>query len=99
MEWSEITTQYAGLFFRVEGGGSAPFGWLQEDTCPRLRTIQRQNTNSVTETHSVLSPGIWGPLISTGATGIGTHWALQFIVTGDETRPRNTAMRIWIRTN
>ena len=29
-KWSEITSNYSGLFFRAEGGGSESFGKIQQ---------------------------------------------------------------------
>jgi len=33
MEWTDVTTEYAGLFFRAEGGQSAKFGEIQAEGC------------------------------------------------------------------
>lgn len=98
MTWSEITESYAGLFFRAVGGGSAAFGSIQDDNSPRLTNVQ---TGSVPH-------GIWqtvvnadntlSSLVSTGHGSGIDHWGLSFRVSQTEVRPRNTAIRIWIRT-
>jgi len=34
MIWKDVTSDYAGLFFRAEGGGSEAFGTLQNENFP-----------------------------------------------------------------
>jgi hypothetical protein len=31
VEWKDVTSDYAGLFFRAEGRGSATYGQIQEE--------------------------------------------------------------------
>lgn len=98
MEWIEITEQYAGLFFRAAGEGSAEFGSIQEENIPRITNVNGRLvlTSAVA---SVVVPAVGGisPIVSVGATGANSHWGLSFTVSSGEIRPRNTAMRIWIR--
>lgn len=98
VEWIEITSEYAGLFFRAEGGDSAAFGTIQADNSPRLHRVGRTNiahpgVNGI----SVRADGVSSSSISSGALTDSTHWALHFTVTSGEVRPRNQAMRIWKR--
>ena len=37
IKWSDISSHYEGIFFRVSGGDSAPFGLLQQDYAPHIR--------------------------------------------------------------
>lgn len=36
-EWENISSQYAGQFFRVEGGDALPFGQTQEEGLPNIK--------------------------------------------------------------
>ncbi|KAH9387692.1 hypothetical protein TYRP_008886 [Tyrophagus putrescentiae] len=46
LNWVETTGQYAGNFFRAEGGGSAPFNQIQEENAPRIAEIRTSYDNS-----------------------------------------------------
>ncbi len=37
--WTDITSEYAELFFRAEGAGSESFGTPQEGDSPRLTAV------------------------------------------------------------
>lgn len=101
MEWKDVSSEYAGLFFRVLGGASAAFGTTQNGDSPRLTNVRSSKSSA---NHEVtITPGNWTDpaLISAGTsyTSGGGDWeSLQFYVTSVETRPKNTAVRIWKRT-
>lgn len=96
VSWREITSQYAGLFFRAVGGGSASFGNIQAENSPRLATVRTVDLTTQ-EFNIAITPGA-PSRVSSGGEGWGLrHWALQFTLSSGEVRPRNTAMRIWIR--
>jgi len=42
MVWNDVSTAYAGVFFRVEGGTSAHFGEVQTEAAPRLTSVARE---------------------------------------------------------
>lgn len=98
MTWLEITTEYAGLFFRVLGGGSAQFNVVQAENNNRLTNV---NTGHTINTWSIAVPptGAYSEIVASGEMGSGstTAWGLRFAVSGGEVRPRNTAVRIWKR--
>lgn len=99
MEWTEITAQYAGLFFRAAGEGSAEFGSVQEENIPKLTNVNgRLVLTSPTSSVAIPVNGGTTPALSVGATGAQTHWGLSFTVSSGEVRPRNTAVRVWMRT-
>ncbi|XP_037047875.1 uncharacterized protein LOC119082462 [Bradysia coprophila] len=100
VEWTDITEQYAGLFFRAEGAGSLAYGTIQAEQCPRLTMVQgRIVTGTAISSVAVPAAGGSTPILSAGATGAASHWGLMFTVSGGEVRPRNAAVRIWMRTN
>lgn len=98
VEWTEITEQYAGLFFRAAGEGAAEFGSIQEENIPRLTNVNgRLVLTSSMASVTVPADGGVSSTVSAGATGGNSHWGLSFTVSAGEVRPRNTATRIWMR--
>ncbi|CAG2102241.1 unnamed protein product [Medioppia subpectinata] len=96
--WSDVTAQYAGQFFRAEGGGSVGFGkGVQSENAPRLTEVQ-EHDQSGTATDVKLTPGDWSGYIHSGA-GMGTNMCLRFLLSAGEVRPINQSMRIFKRTN
>lgn len=99
--WREITAEYAGLFFRAVGQGSAAFGNIQAENSPRLTNISGPfGFNNFTGTIDVQvnANGQQSTTLPvTGSLGSPT-WGIRVQVSSGEVRPRNTAMRIWIRT-
>lgn len=98
MWWLDITEEYAGLFFRVLGGGSAEFNVEQAENNNRLMDVNTAHT--INTWHIVVPPtGAYSDIVASGAMGSGstTAWGLRFRVSGGEVRPRNTAVRIWRR--
>lgn len=98
VEWTEITAEYAGLFFRAVGGNSSAFGSTQQDNSPRLTNVDTANLSTANFDIKVISNGTRSPSVSSGASGDWTHWGLSFTVSSGEVRPQNTAVRIWMRT-
>lgn len=95
--WAHVSPQYAGFFFRAEGGGSAPFGTAQDQM---QRVIEFESGQCGEE-------GVAGPIT------VQLNYYERFVWTGgedgdsrgikikyhpDEIRPRNHAVRIWKRT-
>jgi len=100
MIWREITQDYAGLFFRVVGGGSQPFGITQEQSSPTLSQVMLTGMNRAFDSISIQPNGAWTNAVTSGAVGAnigGLIWGLSFRTAPAEVRPRNSAIRIWIR--
>jgi len=102
VEWKDVTSDYAGLFFRAEGGGSLAFGQIQDENSPRLTSInglQRQFDIGLPGQLNI-QPGVLSQSIYTGGQDpAGNEVSLKFLVSPGEVRPRNQAIRIWKRTN
>ena len=99
--WTEISSSYAGVFFRVVGGGAGSFGSIQEANSNTVSHVKSHSDYSFTKQVDVkLTPGHWSEGIYTGASA-GTFPAsehlLTFYTTDGEVRPRNMAMRVWKR--
>lgn len=105
--WSDITADYAGLFFRAAGGDAAEFGVDENEN------IIIQNDEIKEHSHNISYSGDNWALMKTGGsqhTGLGSDSRSQTNVQaildeitisntgGNETRPVNTAIKIWKRT-
>jgi len=100
VEWKDVTSDYAGIFFRAEGGLSAGFSHIQEENSPRIVQVQNlQHPDQIKEEGLLsLSTGKWSNKIWTGQfAGHPDNIFLRFNVSDGEVRPRNMAMRIWKR--
>jgi hypothetical protein len=97
IEWKDITSEYAGLFFRAEGGDSAKFEELQKDSSPKLIAVTSvYQSFDIVSTRMEVKSGEVSQTIYTGSDG-PQHFGLKFEVSGGEVRPRNKAIRIWKR--
>lgn len=103
-EWENISGQYAGQFFRAEGGSAAAFGETQPGGLPNITgEFPALYANEAAATgafyrgasYSVDLPGGHGvPYVRTvfsAANSNGTYSA-------NEVRPANSTIRIWKRT-
>jgi hypothetical protein len=108
MIWKDVSSDYAGVFFRVDGENSAPFGQIQNDNNPRLAHVDTVWTNNAAawpEVSKHLAPdasnitiprnerSLW---IETGGNGVHMKF-MSFNLKGGEVRPRNMAIRVWRR--
>ena len=101
MEWKEVTSEYAGLFFRAEGGKSAAFGQIQEANQSWISSVDifgwhydsfhgPEEMSKVTN----LEENKW---VETNPEKSLAIMHLNFFTTGGEVRPKNTAIKIWKR--
>ena len=99
--WSEVTQQYAGLFFRVEGGGSDSFGQIQQANQSWISNINARgftakrsfSDNDLTDFGTgEMNEGQW----HYRDDGYGL-FEINFYTTKAEVRPKNTAIKIWKR--
>lgn len=104
MKWNIISDLYSGVFFRTEGGSSAPFGGsVQPGSSSRLEKVEYQNQlNDQIVGISVPANGTGSDAVYIGgypATGIKYDFfrGLRFYNSEAETRPVNVAVRIWER--
>ncbi|CAG2108777.1 unnamed protein product [Medioppia subpectinata] len=93
-KWTDISHTYAGLFMRVLGGQSAPFGKVQESGAPRLASIKSYGLHGVpavdTHTEEVGADNQW-------SNGHYNGFPIAFKVTKSEVRPKNIAIKVWKR--
>ncbi len=101
VEWKDVTSDYAGLFFRAEGGEAEPFGKVQYGNAPFIYIDQVTNAfSNDNKASSNLTSSGWSPYIYTGSS-TGNTVAIRFHVNRNdgEIRPTNKAVRIWKRIN
>jgi hypothetical protein len=101
-KWEDITSGYAGHFFRALGRGAAAFGTSQGENFPRLTQVNSEliKAYSSTEIKQVSLPvgGTSGKLwTGDERPGIDTFLATSFTTSGGEVRPKNYGIRIWKR--
>lgn len=101
MRWEDISAAYAGVFFRVEGGGSYDFdnNTVQEENSPRLTALHTiEVAEAAWPVDQVVTPGVLSDPILTGRGPDAPNWlGVQFLTSEGEVRPRNMAIRIWKR--
>jgi len=99
MLWNDVSSAYAGIFFRVAGGNASSFGQIQEENSPRLIHVSRHlpihQARSEIEVN-VFSNGEPSVIID-AERSVDRDIGLQFTVSDGEVRPRNMAIRIWKR--
>ena len=98
--WSRKTNIKSGVFFRALGGLSSQFETYQEQSYPRLMSVRSRNQNKKDDRNRkflhIYYNNQWSKPLSVGTTG--EDWmALRFRYTDNEVRPRNQAIRIWIK--
>jgi hypothetical protein len=103
MIWKDVTSDYAGLFFRAEGGGSEAFGTLQNENFPSRYIDQVHSEKDYESYDANLTTIGWSKKIYTGRGwdgAVGAVCGTRFHVTekNGEVRPRNMAIRVWKRT-
>ena len=97
--WNDVSSSYAGLFFRVVGGEAADFGQIQEANTTRLDEV-RQCSDFEEYNVKIPADGSWSKKLYTSwlyKTGGDTTKCLQFRHSTSEIRPRNQAVKIWKR--
>ena len=102
--WTDITDQYSGLFFRAEGKGSQPFGQIQQQSYPRISRIRAHGlevNESVPQYDKEfghfefeVKQGDWTMV---NATNKQLH-GVSFFQTNSDNIPINTAIKIWKRS-
>jgi hypothetical protein len=102
--WKEVSATYAGLFFRVVGGGSEKFGTVQPESSPRLQSVEMVSSSKSAARPTKLDipqNGDASAQIYIGSSPIESAQTsdehLKFKLTSAEVRPRNQAIRIWVR--
>jgi hypothetical protein len=102
MIWKDVTSDYAGLFFRAEGGEAVSFGQIQQESAPRLVEVNTHLGSLNPELYDAATPvGAWSNYVFTGAhpgAPPDDHMYIKFQMSDGEVRPRNMAIRVWKRT-
>lgn len=108
-EWENISAQFAGLFFRCEGGNAATFGQSQSDGAPNITgtSLMRYGVDvgSNTGAFMFLGSDSTEKSIYINQNSPQNNRRLSFSAYDsnskyalDEVRPYNSTIRIWKRT-
>lgn len=106
--WSDITVEYAGLFFRAEGGSSEQFeAGEQTQSSPKITEASMVgNMNSLIGTSGTITLplGNWSNYLWSGhytsfyaSNYYDKFYSMRFFTSGDEVRPKNVSIKIWKR--
>lgn len=103
LSWQDITSMYAGLFFRALGGKSETWGTSQSSCAPRITQVQGSWSDSYTPNPLSIPENGWSDWGLAGLyynnTGLPARYDVHMFHTeGCEVRPTNQAVRIWKRT-
>jgi hypothetical protein len=98
MTWIDVSSTYAGVFFRVTGGGAESFGKVQEDNAPLITEVTKM-VDKTDKTSILIQKGASSQYLTTGGWDYCNNKVnINFRMSGGEVRPRNMAIRIWKRT-
>lgn len=112
--WSNISINFAGQFFRVEGGAAAPFGSSQAHAAQRMigaassyngqGIIAAGSQTGIIVAGVSRTAGVTGSSATASDIGIDTSAGGLYNTDGDgsgngEGRPTNDTMRVWKRTS
>ena len=105
--WTDITDQYSGLFFRAEGKGSQPFGQIQQQNYSRISRTRAHISQSNERDDQYermyrsyelpVKQGDWNFVALANSTG-RQLLGLQLFQTDTDNVPINTAIKLWKRT-
>lgn len=98
--WTEVTSKYNNSFFRAEGSNTASFGYVQEGSAPRLTSLQSTGFGEGKKETISVYPGSWSDGICTGKydkDDDGWCYLTNFMVSKEEVKPQNMAIKIWKR--
>lgn len=98
VKWQDVTSAYAGVFFRAAGGNSGKFGEIQLEDSPKLTDVWDDGHGFDIDGNVKIQPGVWSKRVLIGHNSV-PYMGLKFLVSSAEVRPRNIAIRIWKRTN
>ena len=104
LNWTEVTEQYAGLFFRAEGNTSEPFGQVQHANQSTISTFSTRTSGGNDQIpyqvdHFIDASYGWNSINWTRSDGLKLpFYAMGVHITTGDVRPVNTAVRIWKRT-
>jgi len=111
MRWTDVSSSYANVFFRVVGSDTSAFGQVQNENAPRLGQVdtiwdydaavwaEASKHRGVGDSNATIPITGRSDWVYTGKDSSTNHgrWMSLKLTTG-EVRPRNMAIRIWQRT-
>lgn len=71
VQWESVTSQYANLFFRVEGDRSEKFGLIQSES-PELYDVESRMSQLDRLRKDMMRPGAWKNKVLTDSFNFDT---------------------------
>ena len=103
MTWTDISSNYEGVFFRVVGGNAGSFGAVQQEDAPRLEGVYSSkedpfNKGKVIIDHEMTIPLTgWSQGFRTGDSYGDAVYTSFKNTYSTEVRPKNMAIKIYKR--
>lgn len=97
--WVDVSSQYAGQFFRVTGGSASSFGTVQSECSPRITSTHYARIYTWPTPVSIPSNDWSGYIYSGNGGNGGDVYGIRFLTAGCEVRPVNQAVKIWKRSS
>ena len=101
-EWENVSSTYAGLFFRAEGGSAAAFGGSQTSGAPNIvggfSSYWHNSASGAFYQSAAGQLGRGGGDYNNAALGFEASRSNATYGAADEIRPSNSTIRIWKRT-
>lgn len=102
--WKDISSQYSGLFFRVIGGSSAPWGSIQEASSPYFQKLVKwscgeEGTSCTSGTSTEISTRFGGSSTYYLDVSRNSDFTLDYYHSDDEVKPTNMAIKVWKCSN
>ena len=104
MIWSDKSSEYEGVFFRVVGGGANSFGVVQQENAPRLEMVHTGTVDHKIKTvygnydNNVSIPVTgWSDDLWTGGDTGNTFFVNFKHTDTSEVRPKNMAIKVYKR--
>ena len=104
-KWQDISSNYAGEFFRAVGGASNSFGYTQAEGLPNINAFIATDRLGLYTNHEYSNGAVTTTMSALGGCGIVNGWGTDFIfdasrsshIYGASTNvtPYNSAVRIW----
>lgn len=103
-EWTNISSQFAGMFFRAEGGNAAAFGESQNDGAPNITgQFMIGKVNQTPTLEGAFYQTAYGSSAGDGSQSSGRTYGFSAYNSNNkyalsEVRPYNSTIRIWEKT-
>lgn len=105
LTWTDVSSDFSGVFFRVAGGNATSFGDVQEEQAPHLDQVHTGNSDNIIGSYidqhdnylNIPKSGWSNSVYSGSSSGYDYYMAFKY-ADYKEVRPRNMAVKVYKRT-